>query len=206
MARSEWTTDSRDSAAGICRDVQFSFERSFRSAVCNASPQIKKGEAISRSPFIRACARFLRQSFDVYIKLKASCLLNAKQESHVETRAVRKGCRERYCACRKRRIEATTVWLCRRLLQSRSVDSDVACAAAAWWTIDCHHHGIRSSWPQIRDAARRRKRRQINHTKTQAGNISASVVRDGLADVQRTERRVLWWIGSKVANAIRRRG
>jgi len=55
--------------------------------------------------------RSLRQCFDVHEKLKASCLLNTKQEPQVDTRAIRNRRRQRYRPRRHRRVETAAIRL-----------------------------------------------------------------------------------------------
>lgn len=53
----------------------------------------------------------LRQRFDVEKELEATRLLNAKQEAHIDGRAIRNRRRQRNYSRRHRRIESTTIRL-----------------------------------------------------------------------------------------------
>ena len=86
LARGERTTHSRENTTSVRRNLQL---------------PIKKGEVFPPLPLVPRLRTPLWQRFDVDIKLKASCLLNAKQESHVDSTSVCDRGRQRYCSGRQ---------------------------------------------------------------------------------------------------------
>ena len=83
----------------------------------------------------------LRKSLDIYIKLEGPGLLYTQQKPQVKSCAIGERGSERDRAGRERRVEAPTVWLRGRLLQSCSLHSDVRSTGTTGRTVNRHNDG-----------------------------------------------------------------
>ena len=122
----------------------------------------RRGHLTSSFPLLNRGAfanHRLRQCFDIQQHFEGSRLLDPKEESNINGRAVCYRGSQGDNPCRPRRVKSATIWLGGRLFESRTLNGDVARTTTAGRTIYCHNYGGAGSRSQVSGPRRRWKRR-----------------------------------------------